>query len=169
MGQLLDLQKLSLEKELTLSADQAKAFGDSLEVFLSNQQRFQEINEEIAALAHIAAAHDAPVPIGELLEQFHVSSSPVGLLSVSSQSSRKAGAAPSEADGVRHRQRGSNRRQGLSARELSPLQPQQLEIALRGHLFDTGRARRVLGWRPRKTDIESAIDAYEWHCPRGPG
>lgn len=50
MGQLLELQKLSLEKDLELSSDQSKAFNDSLEVFLENQQNFQEINEEIATL-----------------------------------------------------------------------------------------------------------------------
>ena len=51
----------------------------------------------------------------------------------------------------------------LSALNLSPLEPQHLEIALRDHVFDTGLAKRVLGWRPRKTDVESAIDAYQWH------
>jgi hypothetical protein len=50
MGQLLELQKLSLEKNLALSAEQSKSFNDSLEVFLSNQQDFQRINEEIASL-----------------------------------------------------------------------------------------------------------------------
>jgi nucleoside-diphosphate-sugar epimerase len=51
---------------------------------------------------------------------------------------------------------------GLSAMKLSPLEPQHLEIALRDHLFDNSLAKRVLGWKPRKTDIESAIDAYDW-------
>jgi hypothetical protein len=50
MSQLLDLQRLSLEKNLTLSAEQSESFNESLKVFLSNQDRFQEINEEIAAL-----------------------------------------------------------------------------------------------------------------------
>jgi len=50
MTQLLELQKLSLEKNLTLPADQSAAFNNSLGVFLSNQQSFQEINEEIASL-----------------------------------------------------------------------------------------------------------------------
>jgi nucleoside-diphosphate-sugar epimerase len=51
---------------------------------------------------------------------------------------------------------------GLSAIKLSPLEPQHLEIALRDHLFDNGLAKKVLKWSPRKSDIESAIDAYEW-------
>lgn len=50
MSQLLDLQRISLEKDLALSADQSKAFNDSLEVFLSNQQKFQQINEDVATL-----------------------------------------------------------------------------------------------------------------------
>ncbi len=50
MSQLLDLQRISLEKNLTLSPDQSEAFNNSLEVFLSNQERFQDNNEEIAAL-----------------------------------------------------------------------------------------------------------------------
>jgi nucleoside-diphosphate-sugar epimerase len=56
---------------------------------------------------------------------------------------------------------------GLSAMRLSPLQPQHLEIALRDYVFDSGLARRVLQWRPSKTDIESAIDAYDWHVSGG--
>jgi nucleoside-diphosphate-sugar epimerase len=51
---------------------------------------------------------------------------------------------------------------GLSHLKLSPLEPQHLEIALRDYVFDNTRAKKVLGWKPAKTDIESAIDAYEW-------
>jgi nucleoside-diphosphate-sugar epimerase len=57
---------------------------------------------------------------------------------------------------------------GLSAMKLSPLEPQHLEIALRDHLFDNRLAKKILKWRPGKTDIESAIDAYEWVLSRGP-
>src|SRR5271157_485108 len=46
---------------------------------------------------------------------------------------------------------------------LSPVQPQHLEIALRDYVFDTTRAKDILGWKPTKTDIESAIDTYEWY------
>jgi hypothetical protein len=49
MGQLLELQKLSIEKGVNLSAEQSAAFNDSLNVFLSNQDRFQKINEIVAA------------------------------------------------------------------------------------------------------------------------
>ncbi|MEM7143931.1 MAG: hypothetical protein AAF591_02270 [Verrucomicrobiota bacterium] len=50
MDQLLELQRISLEKDLELTAEQSAAFNQSLEVFLSNQENFQSINEEIAAL-----------------------------------------------------------------------------------------------------------------------
>lgn len=56
---------------------------------------------------------------------------------------------------------------GLAAMGLSPLQPQHLEIALRDHVFDNGLAKRVLKWKPEKTDIESAIDAYDWVVSSG--
>jgi nucleoside-diphosphate-sugar epimerase len=57
---------------------------------------------------------------------------------------------------------------GLSAVNLSPLAPQHLEIALRDHVFDNRLAKEVLNWEPRKTDIQSAIDAYDWYVSHGP-
>ena len=51
---------------------------------------------------------------------------------------------------------------GLAAIGRSPVEPQHLEIALRDYVFDTGRAKALLRWQPRKTDVESAIDAYDW-------
>lgn len=56
---------------------------------------------------------------------------------------------------------------GLSRINLSPLEPQHLEIALRDYVFDNTRAKKLLGWKPAKTDIESAIDAYEWFIKSG--
>ena len=52
---------------------------------------------------------------------------------------------------------------GLSAIKLSPVEPQHLEIALRDYVFDNTRAKKTLGWKPAKNDIESTIDAYEYH------
>jgi nucleoside-diphosphate-sugar epimerase len=52
---------------------------------------------------------------------------------------------------------------GLSAIKLSPVEPQHLEIALRDYVFDNTRAKKTLGWKPVKNDIESTIDAYEYH------
>jgi nucleoside-diphosphate-sugar epimerase len=56
----------------------------------------------------------------------------------------------------------------LAAVKLSPLEPQHLEIALEDHVFDTGLAKTILGWHPRKTDIESAVDAYDWYVSKRP-
>lgn len=55
---------------------------------------------------------------------------------------------------------------GLSKVKLSPLEPQHLEIALRDYVFDNTRAKQTLGWLPTKNDIESAIDAYEYHIKK---
>jgi hypothetical protein len=48
MGQILDLQKLSIEKGLAVSAEQTAAFQESMNVFLENQKDYQTINDEIA-------------------------------------------------------------------------------------------------------------------------
>lgn len=45
---------------------------------------------------------------------------------------------------------------------MSPLEPQHLEIALRDYTFDTTRAKKSLGWKPLRNDIDAAIDAYDW-------
>jgi len=46
---------------------------------------------------------------------------------------------------------------------VSPIQPQHLEIALRDYVFDNIRAKQVLGWRPTRNDLESAVEAYDFH------
>ncbi len=56
----------------------------------------------------------------------------------------------------------------LSLFGISPLEPQHLEIALRDYVFDNTRAKKELGWKPTKNDIESAIDAYEWFIHHNP-
>jgi nucleoside-diphosphate-sugar epimerase len=55
---------------------------------------------------------------------------------------------------------------GLSAVGLSPIEPQHLEIALRDYVFDNRHAKEVLGWRPEKSDIESAKAAFDYHTER---
>ena len=50
MNQLLELQKLTLQKGLTPSADEAKALAESQRLFLANQAKYQEMNDQIAAL-----------------------------------------------------------------------------------------------------------------------
>lgn len=46
---------------------------------------------------------------------------------------------------------------------VSPIQPQHLEIALRDYVFDNARAKHVLGWRPTRNDLESAVEAYDYY------
>jgi hypothetical protein len=50
MGQLLELQKLSLEKALKLSETEQQTFADSMNLFLENQRRYQAMNEEMTGL-----------------------------------------------------------------------------------------------------------------------
>jgi nucleoside-diphosphate-sugar epimerase len=49
---------------------------------------------------------------------------------------------------------------GLAAIGISPIEPQHLEIALKDYIFDNGRAKELIGWRPKKDDIQSAISAF---------
>lgn len=51
MNQLLDLQRLSLEKGVDVSAEEQETFRSSLQAFLTNQEEFQELNREIAEQA----------------------------------------------------------------------------------------------------------------------
>ena len=46
---------------------------------------------------------------------------------------------------------------------VSPIEPQHLEIALKDYTFDNTRAKEILGWRPTRTDTESACDTYDWY------
>jgi dTDP-glucose 4,6-dehydratase len=55
---------------------------------------------------------------------------------------------------------------GLSVIGLSPIEPQHLEIALEDYVFDNRRAKELIGWRPKKDDIESAISAYDEHVKK---
>lgn len=50
MNQLLELQKLTIQKGLTPSADEAKGLLGSQQLFLANQTKYQELNDQIAAL-----------------------------------------------------------------------------------------------------------------------
>jgi UDP-glucose 4-epimerase len=49
---------------------------------------------------------------------------------------------------------------------VSPLKPQHLEIALRDYVFDNTRAKELLGWVPAKTDVEAALEAYDWYIEK---
>lgn len=50
MNQLLELQKLTLQKGVTPSSEEVKAFAESQRLFLANQAKYQEMNEQIASL-----------------------------------------------------------------------------------------------------------------------
>jgi len=49
MNQLLELQKLTLQKGMTPSETEQAALGESEQLFLTNQRRYQDINETIAS------------------------------------------------------------------------------------------------------------------------
>ena len=51
----------------------------------------------------------------------------------------------------------------LNFLHLSPIEPQHLEIALKDYTFDTTKAKNLLGWKPTRTDSESACDTYDWY------
>lgn len=50
MNQLLEIQRLSLQKNVTPTAEEQKALADSEVLFLSHQKQYQESNETIAGL-----------------------------------------------------------------------------------------------------------------------
>ncbi len=50
IAQLLDLRQLGMQKNLSFSELEQKAFADSLNLFLENQKRYQAINRDIATL-----------------------------------------------------------------------------------------------------------------------
>ena len=50
MNQLLEIQKLALQKNVTPTVEEQKALAESEDLFLSNQKQYQLLNEEIATL-----------------------------------------------------------------------------------------------------------------------
>ncbi|HIG28098.1 MAG TPA: hypothetical protein EYQ50_09980 [Verrucomicrobiales bacterium] len=50
INQILDLQKISIEKEVELSESEQAGLSSSLELFLENQRAYQVINNEVEAL-----------------------------------------------------------------------------------------------------------------------
>lgn len=50
LSQLLDLQRLRLEKSLAMTESEQAELSESLSLFLENQKRYQEANQELAAL-----------------------------------------------------------------------------------------------------------------------
>ncbi|MBD3256496.1 MAG: NAD-dependent epimerase/dehydratase family protein [Candidatus Lokiarchaeota archaeon] len=54
----------------------------------------------------------------------------------------------------------------LSFLHVSPIEPQHLEIALKDYTFDTTKVKKILGWKPTRTDSESACDTYDWYVQK---
>jgi len=68
MNQLLELQKLTLQKSLTPSPDETKALAESERLFLTNQTKYQEMNDQIAALSEqLTALEDRQHAVQEKL------------------------------------------------------------------------------------------------------
>ncbi|MDD5255358.1 MAG: NAD(P)-dependent oxidoreductase [Candidatus Omnitrophica bacterium] len=51
----------------------------------------------------------------------------------------------------------------LSYAGISPLVDEQFSIADKDFKLDTTHAREVLGWRPRYSNLQSLIQAYDWY------
>jgi len=51
MNQLLELQRLTLQKGMVSSTEEQQALAESQKLFLANQTRYQQINEQIATLS----------------------------------------------------------------------------------------------------------------------
>ena len=50
MNQLLEFQRLSLEKDFSPSAEEQKALAESERLFLANQKQYQQLNEQLVEL-----------------------------------------------------------------------------------------------------------------------
>jgi nucleoside-diphosphate-sugar epimerase len=50
---------------------------------------------------------------------------------------------------------------------LSPIVPEHYLLADRTFVLDTARAKAVLGWRPRYSNIRMTTEAYDWYCRHG--
>jgi nucleoside-diphosphate-sugar epimerase len=56
----------------------------------------------------------------------------------------------------------------LHALGVSPLVPEHYLLADCEYLLDTSRARRVLGWTPRYTNVSMMNEAYDWYVRTWP-
>jgi nucleoside-diphosphate-sugar epimerase len=52
----------------------------------------------------------------------------------------------------------------LNALRLSPIVPEHYLLADSTFVLDVARAKAVLGWRPRVSNVQMTIDAYDWYC-----
>lgn len=51
MNQLLEIQRMKLQQNTPLTEIESQALGESEQLFLANQRRYQEINEQVSALS----------------------------------------------------------------------------------------------------------------------
>jgi hypothetical protein len=63
MDQLLDLQRLSLEKGVEVSAEEQATFRNTLQGFLANQDEFQSLNRDIAEQADMVSTRQEELRI----------------------------------------------------------------------------------------------------------
>jgi len=75
INQLLELQRLSLEKEAQLSDDQQNALAENLQSFLDRQQQSQTLSEELVGLETTAQAIEEKSR--ELTEQLRTAEEPL--------------------------------------------------------------------------------------------
>lgn len=57
-----------------------------------------------------------------------------------------------------------NAGRALNVVGLSPIVPEHYLLADSTFVLDITRARTVLGWEPRFSNVQLMIDAYEWYC-----
>ena len=50
---------------------------------------------------------------------------------------------------------------------LSPIVPEHYLLADRTFILDTARAKAILGWQPRCSNVRMTVDAYDWYCAHG--
>ena len=50
---------------------------------------------------------------------------------------------------------------------LSPIVPEHYLLADKTFVLDVSRARALLGWRPRETNVTMTIAAYDWYVAHG--
>jgi len=56
-----------------------------------------------------------------------------------------------------------NAGRALNVFGLSPIVPEHYLLADSTFILDIDRAREILGWQPRHTNVSMTIDAYEWY------
>lgn len=50
----------------------------------------------------------------------------------------------------------------LAIFKKAPITPPQLKMILSDYVFDISKAKKMLGWKPKKGNIESAIESYDY-------